>query len=154
MDKTELKALYEKLFQYCYSRLSDRDRAEDAVQETFLRFLEHPEYQGSGKEQQYLYTIARNLCIYAYRRRPHEELAEDVIDESAQDPSHPDRMLLRAILDGLPEDERELIVLRYVSGLSVREIASISGVSWFAMNRRIRRILGKMREQFGKEESV
>ncbi len=147
---------YEKIFQYCYSRVANRDTAEDITQETFLRFLEHPEYQKSGKEIQYLYTIARNLCIDEYRKIPTETLSdetENIPEQSKGETGWIDSMILRKILDRLPDEEREIIVLRYVSELSVSEIAGIYQTSWFTMSRRIKRILDKMRKEL-KEEGL
>lgn len=147
----DIREHYDKLFQYCYSRVSSRETAEDITQETFLRFLEHPEYQGSSHEVQYLYTIARNLCVDEYRKKPPDELPEDLPDDHPGESAWIDRLALRSVLDRLPEDEREIIVLRYVSELSVADLARIHGVTWFSMNRRIKHILAKMRKEFGKE---
>lgn len=152
-DRTlmDIRDQYQKIFRYCSSRIASRETAEDITQETFLRFYEHPEYQGSGKEIQYLYTIARNLCIDEYRRKPEDPLPEDIPAEHDGESEWIDRFALRAVLDALPDEEREIIVLRYVSELSVADIAKLRGVSWFAMNRCIKRILGKMRQKFEKE---
>lgn len=147
----DIRDQYQKIFRYCSSRIASRETAEDITQETFLRFYEHPEYQGSGKEIQYLYTIARNLCIDEYRRKPEDPLPEDIPAEHGGEPEWIDRLALRTVLDALPDEEREIIVLRYVSELSVADIAKLRGVSWFAMNRCIKRILGKMRQKFEKE---
>lgn len=142
---------YQKIFKYCSSRIASRETAEDLTQETFLRFYEHPEYLGSGREIQYLYTIARNLCIDEYRRKPEDPLPEDIPAEHGGESDWINRFTLRAVLDALPDDEREIIVLRYVSELSVADIAKLRGVSWFSMNRSIKRILLKMRQEFEKE---
>lgn len=144
---------YQKIFQFCSSRIASRETAEDITQETFLRFYEHSEYQQSGRELQYLYTIARNLCIDEYRRKPTAPLPEDIPEEHSREPEWIDRLALRAVLDRLPEEERDIIVMRYVSELPVADIARIHGISWFAMNRRIKRILAKMRKEFEKEGS-
>ena len=148
----DLHEQYQKIFQYCASRIASRETAEDITQETFLRFYEHPEYHKQGKELQYLYTIARNLCIDEYRRKPVDPLPEDISEAHSGESDWIDRLMLRSVLDSLPADDRELIVLRYVSGLSVAEIAKIRGVSWFAVHRAIKRILRVMRIEFeGKE---
>lgn len=147
----EIQEQYKRVFQYCCSHISNPSLAEDLTQETFLRYLEHPEYKNSGKEMQYLYTIARNLCIDEYRRKKPEELPEDLPDPHSNDPAWADRLTLRSILEKLPDEDREIITLRYISELSVSDIAGMYGVSWFSMNRRIKRILKTMREAFGKE---
>ena len=149
----DIREHYDKIFKYCQSRISSRETAEDITQETFLRFLEHPEYQGKHALQ-YLYTIARNLCVDEYRRQPTDPLPEDIAEEHSQESDWIDRLALRAVLDQLPDEDREIIVLRYVSELSVADIARIHGVSWFVMNRRIKSILAVMRNAFGKEGAV
>ena len=147
----DIQEQYKKIFQFCSCRIASRETAEDITQETFLRFYEHPEYQRSGRELQYLYTIARNLCIDEYRRKPTEPLPEDIAEVHSREPEWIDKLALRAVLDQLPEEERDIIVMRFVSDLPVTDIARIHGVSWFAMNRRIKRILAKMRKEFEKE---
>jgi RNA polymerase sigma-70 factor (ECF subfamily) len=94
------------------------------------------------------------LCIDAYRKKPPDELPEDLPDDHPGESAWIDRIALRSVLDKLPEDEREIIVLRYVSELSVADLARIHGVTWFAMNRRIKNILTRMRKDFGKEGMV
>ena len=147
----DIQEQYKKIFQFCSSRISDPSLAEDLTQETFLRYLEHPEYKNSGKEMQYLYTIARNLCIDEYRRKKPEELPEDLPDPRSDDPGWSDRLTLRSIMDDLPAEDKDIITLRYVSELSVTDIAGMYGVSWFAMNRRIKTILKTMKNAFGEE---
>ena len=150
----DIREQYDKLFKYCCSRVSSRETAEDITQEAFLRFLEHPEYQGKPHEIQYLYTIARNLCVDEYRKKPPDELPEDVPDDHPGESAWIDRIALRAVLDRLPDEEREIIVMRYISDLSVADIARIHGVTWFSMNRRIKNILARMRKDFGKEGMI
>jgi len=58
----DLKDQYDRILRYCFHKVHNRDTAEDITQETFLRFLEHPQYHNIGKDLQYLYTIAGNLC--------------------------------------------------------------------------------------------
>ena len=62
----DLEAQYDKIYRYCYFKLGNRETAEDITQETFLRFLERG-YESSAL--QFLYTIARNLCIDEYRKK-------------------------------------------------------------------------------------
>lgn len=70
----DLEEQYDKIYRYCYYKLHHREKAEDITQETFLRFLENENYRDTGKGLQYLYTIARNLCIDEFRKKPTEEL--------------------------------------------------------------------------------
>ena len=77
----ELKEQYEKIFRYCFFKVNDREAAEDITQETFLRFLESPNYTDMNKELRYLYTIAGNLCADHFRKRQAEELSENIPDD-------------------------------------------------------------------------
>lgn len=147
----DLKEQYKKIFQYCYFRIPNCETAEDLTQETFLRFLEHPEYQRKGHELQYLYTIARNLCIDEYRKIPQETLPEELPDRTNLETELIDSLTLRNIVDALPEKEREIIMLRYINEVSVSDLSKIYNLSWFAMNRRIKKILSKMQNEFEKE---
>ena len=80
----------------------------------FFGFLENEGYRDRGRALQYLYTIARNLCIDEYRKRKiTEELHDDWADVDLEE------KLLTAIslkkaLSLLTEEERELLLLRYV----------------------------------------
>ncbi len=65
----DLEEQYDKLYRYCYSKVHQRELAEDITQEAFLRFLESRYYVNNGKSLQYLYTTARNLCIDEYRKK-------------------------------------------------------------------------------------
>lgn len=140
---------YEGLYRYCLYHLRSREDAEDIVQETFLRYLQHPEYQKPGHEREYLYTIARNLCIDASRRTRHTGL-EDV--QELTDPSDvAERAELRLALDALSEEERDIVLLRFVSGERIAVIARLYGVSRFVMSRRIREIQKKLKSMLGRE---
>lgn len=150
----DLKKQYDKIYRYCYFRVRNRETAEDITQETFLRYIENTQYHNKGKDLQYLYTIARNLCIDEARKSSAEQLNEE---NSPVIPLCDDDLLthmtLQNALQELPEEERELILLRYVNEEPVSVISSLYGISRFAINRRLKTILTKLRRAFGKEES-
>ena len=81
MDKQLLEKLYDAYYQeiylYVYALCKNHEWAADLTQETFLRYYQHPQYQSTGKELQYLYVIARNLCIDTYRKPSAEPLSEE-----------------------------------------------------------------------------
>lgn len=141
---------YRGLYRYCLYRLHSQEDAEDAVQETFLRYLQRPDYRGRH-EREYLYTIARNLCTDRLRERQSLPL-----DEAERLPSGQDVALqaeLRAALDALSEDDREIALLRFLSGEKIGVIAGMYGVSRFAMSRRIKDIQNRLKA-FLKEGEV
>lgn len=59
---------YDKIYRYAYYKMKQAEIAEDITQETFLRFLESDTYRNTGQALQYLYTIARNLCMDEFRK--------------------------------------------------------------------------------------
>lgn len=139
----DLGQQYEKIYQYCYFRLHSRELAEDITQEAFLRFFMSDTYRDTGQALQYLYTVARNLCIDEYRRPKHAALPGEIPSDTESDwILHMD---LRAALQRLQEDDRELVVLRYVSEVPIAVLAKIYGVSRFALYRRLQRITRHLR---------
>lgn len=81
----DLEAQYDKLYRYCYFQCKDVQAAEDVVQETFLRWLEHYPGQKEREAIPTLYTIARNLCVDLARQRTHLPLRES--DRQTPDPA-------------------------------------------------------------------
>ena len=144
----ELKEQYEKIFRYCFFKVHDREAAEDITQETFLRFLESPNYTDINKELRYLYTIAGNLCADHFRRKPAEELSEDIPDESDFEDCILNSAALGTAIRSLPQEDRELVVLRYINETPVSVLAELYGISRFKMGRRIKVILDELRKQF------
>lgn len=139
----DISEQYEKIYRYCYFKVNNRCLAEDLTQETFLRYFAQTSYVHRGKQLAYLYTIARNLCIDFYRKPKRGELA---VEAFAEEDCSGSRMLteklaenpmeqvetalhLQMAVEKLPEEMQELILLRYVNELSVREICNITGLS-------------------------
>ncbi len=154
----DIEQQYDKLLRYCYMKLRDRTLAEDVTQETFIRFFESKDYHSIGKEMAYLYTIARNLCI-DYFRKQKEELIEDLPakiqempDSSDKVESIVDQLSIEQALDHLTDDEREAVVLRFSSELSVEDIAKSMDISRFAVRRRISSALEKLRKEMERIE--
>lgn len=144
----DLKDQYNKIFRYCFFKVRDRAAAEDMTQETFLRFLESPHYRNINKELHYLYTIAGNLCKDHFRKRVTEELTENIPDSNDYEECILTNVALGNAIKALPEDERELVVLRYVNDVPIIVLAELYGISRFKMGRKIKSILEKLRKNF------
>lgn len=143
------KILYDRIYRYCYYRLGRIQLAEDITQEAFLRLWEDRGYQEQGKMLQYLYTTARRLCIDEYRRRKAQSLTEEMEEQLEAEPGlEPElRMALRQAFQTLPEEEREMLALRYGSEIPVGDLARMLGISRFTLRRRITAALEKLRAQ-------
>ena len=148
----DIEEQYDKIYRYCYFKMYDDQIAQDITQETFLCFCKQGLNLGSDKELPYLYTIAKNLCIDHFRKRTVEsleEITEEVIDDPTEDLIS--NLTLRMTISKLPEDEQELIFFRYVNEISVTAICKITGLSRFAVYRKLSKSLKWLKEELLKE---
>ncbi len=150
--------LYEEyvgsIFRHCYFRVSSRDTAEDLTQEAFMRVWD---YLAEGKTidnpKAFLYRVAENLIVDYYRKK--KELSLDALAESGFDPvgDNEDPILdyaagrqAREAIKKLAPTHREILVLRYVDDLSIRDIALVIGQSENVVSVRIHRGVQKLKE--------
>lgn len=151
-------ALYDRyaqpIFGYCVRRTGDRQQAEDATSETFLRALEAlPGYRG-GSVRAWLFTIAHNALLNQARRRRELPLAEaaGIVDEAPAPAEVAERRDNRARLDGLllrlSDDQRRVVELR-LGGLTGREVADVLGRSEAAVKMLQSRALRRLRAELG-----
>ena len=148
----DIEEQYDKIYRYCYFKLYDKQLAQDITQEAFLRFYRQGLSFDNGRELPYLYTIAKNLCIDEFRKQPAGNI-EEAANEAAVDPSEGwiDTLVLRAAVSQLPSDEQELLFLRYVNELPITSICKITGLSRFAVYRRLSKSLKWLKEELKKE---
>ena len=148
----DIETQYDKIYRYCYFKLYDTQLAQDITQEAFLRFYRQRLSFDHGRELPYLYTIAKNLCIDEFRKQPAGNI-EEAANEAAVDPSEGwlDTLVLRAVVSQLPSDEQELLFLRYVNELPITSICEITGLSRFAVYRRLSKSLKWLKEELKKE---
>jgi RNA polymerase sigma-70 factor (ECF subfamily) len=144
----------DKLYTSILFLVKDKYLAEDIFQDVFIRVIDtvrSGRYTDEGKFLPWVMRIAHNLCVDHFRkvkRTPIIKTGEDqdifevlnFTEESAED-----RMMkkqshnrVKDMLDQLPEDQREVIILRHYADMSFKEIATITGCS-------INTALGRMR---------
>ena len=151
-----LEDQYDRIFKYLYFHLHDRHMAEDMTQEAFLRFLGSRTYRDENRQLQYLYTIARNLCSQYFRDKTityslDEETGIPVTDGFEN--SLIQRLGLQNALQSLSPEERELLFLRYVNDVPVPVISGLYQKSRFAMYRKLKSILHKVRVEMEAERN-
>ena len=150
----DIEEQYDKIYRFCYLRVRHRETAEDITQETFLRYLEHPQYHSLDKTLQLLYTIAGNLCTDEFRKKTAVGLSEtDASDDDIED-SVLSKFSLKQALGRLDSTDREIILLRYINEVPVNVIGKIYNMSRFAVNRKIKRILDELHKDLEKEELI
>jgi len=137
-DEALVRTLYAEhagpLLRYCLHLTSgDRQRAEDIVQETLLRAWQHPDAIAERPARPWLFAVARNLAVDAYRARrarPHE-VGEGAL-ELIPAPDEADRALeswaVADALKALRPEHRGVLLETYYRGRSVAEAAAVLGI--------------------------
>jgi RNA polymerase sigma-70 factor (ECF subfamily) len=131
-----VSAIYERyqrgIFRYLYYRVGDQQTAEDLTSEVFLRMIEALENYNNHKIsfQAWLFQIARNLSIDHYRKMSVQQNVP-LEDNLPIDEKEPLELVsqeltsekLRQALVKLPENQRDVIVMRFISGMPIGEVA-------------------------------
>ncbi len=145
----------DRLFNYIFFLVRSREVAEDIFQETFVKAittLRQGRYTNDGKFAAWITRIAHNLVIDQFRIERNEnsisndEAEFDLLnDAKLSEGTIENRMVneqvlrdVRALIDELPDCQREVVFMRYYQDLSFKEIADMTGVS-------INTALGRMR---------
>jgi RNA polymerase sigma-70 factor (ECF subfamily) len=144
-----------KIYGYIYSKVSDRDLTEDIFQETFFKVIHtlksRKYYNEEGKFLSWVLRIANNLIVDKYRSDKKMSLKRDTEEFSifaaiTDNSPNIERELIKNQVDidiknliqKLPKDQKEVLMMRYYSDMSFKEIAAITGVS-------VNTTLGRMR---------
>lgn len=149
------------LMTYLYRRTGDQPLSEEIFQETWLRISKASQsYQPSAQFNTYLYCIARNVHLDFYRKYKPEAGQESLSDDHeeamqvcAYEPT-PARSAelqqastqLLQCLGALPEDQRDVFLLREESGFSMPEIADLVSLPLETVKSRLRYALNKLRQ--------
>ncbi len=151
-----VKIYYPEILRYCLWHAPDRSLAEDAAQETFLKAVRYfNRYVHKGNFKAFLYQIAANTCIDMRRKKcltdlSYEELALDfACSETGFEEIHSD-LVLRQLVLSLPEELREIVLLKFGQDLTLREIANITGVPLRTVQSRLRSALKRLKKEFEK----
>lgn len=137
--KNDVLPLKDKLFRLALRITSNREEAEDIVQETLIKLWnQRDEWSAIQNMETYSMTVCRNLALDSINKRERQNIS---LDETAHDQPDisrtQDEALIRqqqmdsiqAIIQQLPEKQRTIILLRDIEEKSYQEIADIMGVS-------------------------
>jgi RNA polymerase sigma factor (sigma-70 family) len=143
-----------KIYSTIYLFVKDQALAEDIFQDVFIKIvdtLKKGKYNHEGKFLQWALRIAYNMCVDHFRRskrRPHVTPTDtfDVMDIVRSPELNMEQMImqsqthtrLKALIEMLPPEQREVVILRHFADLSFKEIATLTQVS-------INTALGRMR---------
>jgi RNA polymerase sigma-70 factor (ECF subfamily) len=138
-----LDPLWEPAYRLAFSMLREREGAEDAVQEAALKAWQGVRRLRSDTPslRPWFFTIVANQCRSMRRNRWWHVLrfANPAVPEDASRANVDARLDLGRALQGLPEDARLVLALRYYLDLPIDEVAEILGISLAATKSRIRR---------------
>jgi RNA polymerase sigma-70 factor (ECF subfamily) len=173
-DESALASLIErhqsKIYGFIYSKINDRDLSDDIFQDTFIKViktLKSQSYNEEGKFLPWVMRIAHNLVIDHFRKakkmpfqRETEEysifnyMADNSLNVEGQIISQQVESDLIKLLDELPEDQKEVIMMRIYQDLSFKEIADLTGVSINTALGRMRYALLNLRKIINKNQII
>lgn len=144
----------QKIYTSIYLFVKDQSLAEDIFQEVFIKIIDtlrKGKYNHEGKFSQWAMRISYNLCVDYFRRnkrRPQVQPTEefDIFDVLKVTEDNAEQRIIRSqthekvrrLVDMLPPEQREVVILRHYADMSFKEIASLTRVS-------INTALGRMR---------
>lgn len=159
-----------KIYTSIYLFVKDRALAEDIFQEVFIKIIDtlrRGKYNHEGKFVQWAMRIAYNMCVDYHRRNkrrshinPTDEF--DIFDVLRVGDDAADTLIMRSethtrirrLVDSLPEEQREVVILRHYADMSFKEIASLTRVSINTALGRMRYALINIRKMMSEREIV
>jgi RNA polymerase sigma-70 factor (ECF subfamily) len=158
-DTGAFETLYRRhndaLYRYLLRQCRHRDTAEDIFQDVWGKIIKAREsYRPTAKFTTYLYRVARNCFIDHVRRNKRHANSMAFDPEVHSDPGeHPETMTERSLakerlllaLQDLPEEQRDAFLLHEEAGLSVDQIASVTGSNRETAKSRLRYAVNKLR---------
>ncbi|MBT2291991.1 RNA polymerase sigma factor [Paenibacillus albidus] len=151
---------YLSIQKYCYWKIRSMDDAEDLTQETFFRFCSKTDHlNNEGKYLAYLYTIARNVCWDYLRNKRRTQLVETIeradsqaIEMSSMEDQVDNEQIVHQLLQTLPEEQRELVFMRFCLDLTYKDIARITRMNQWVVQYKIKRGLNTMKQYRERKE--
>jgi RNA polymerase sigma-70 factor (ECF subfamily) len=158
-----------RIFNLCYRMLGIYDEADDCAQEVFLKvYLSLGNFRGESSFSTWVYRIAMNACKnklvtaeYRHRKRTLRlddplptadgEVRIEIKDESSSPALELEKKekdsLIQGAIEALPEDQRQMVVLRDVEGLSYEEIVRVSGFTMGTVKSKLSRARAALSEK-------
>ena len=155
------------VYRFALRMLGDSMSAEEVTQESFLRVIQSASrYKAKASFRNYLYRIARNLCLDLLRKRPREPRPPDldvgspgtpegIADANPGPENHVGatqlRRAIRRALATLPADQREAFLLKEVKDMKLQDVAAVTGANLNTVKSRLRYALAHLREHLSQE---
>lgn len=155
--QSAVEKYYDDIYRFCRYYTGNEVDSYDIAQEVFLRFLKYSDACGHRNLKGYLFMIARNLCCDYFRNLSAQrenilsldaagETTKNMADYVAKERAGYGRsiedcdteLFLRELLQNIPQEQREVVIMRIHDGLKFREIAKIAGCSLSTAKSRFR----------------
>lgn len=159
-----------KILGFIYSKISDRDISNDIFQDTFIKViktLKSSSYNEEGKFLPWVMRIAHNLIIDHFRKtkkmpmfRETEEfsifsiMSDNSLTIESQMINDQVELDLKKLIEELPADQKEVLIMRMYQDMSFKEISEITGVSINTALGRMRYALMNMRKVIDKHQII
>lgn len=159
-----------KIYGFIYSKIADRDISDDIFQDTFIKViktLKSNSYNEEGKFLPWVMRIAHNLIIDHFRKnkkmpmfRETEEfsifsiMSDNSMTIENQMISDQVEVDLKRLIEELPEDQKEVLMMRIYQDLSFKEISELTGVSINTALGRMRYALMNLRKVIEKHQII
>ena len=152
----------EKVWRVCWRLMGSEHDAEDAAQEVFVRlFFERGKFAGRSTYSTWLHGVAIRTCLMLRRSRSRRRRREDATDDvliQAQPDAKPEAAAaaidashdIRKLLEGLDEEDRALVLMRFAENHDYEELAEMFGTTSGACRMRISRIREKLAAKAGR----
>jgi len=159
-----------RVYSFIYNKIGNRDTTEDIFQDTFIKVihtLKKGQYREEGKFLPWVLRIAHNLVIDYFRKNNKQSFVDstenfDIFDILADESLSVEYQIVkeqilddvRKLIEELPEDQREVLLMRMYKNMSFKEIAEETGVSINTALGRMRYALLNMRKLIEKNRIV
>ena len=159
-----------KIFTSIYLFVKDQDLAEDIFQEVFIKIIDtlrKGKYNHEGKFLQWAMRISYNMCVDHFRRSKRKTKVSstetfDIFDVlELKDDNMEQKMVkselhkrVRGLVDQLPPEQREVVILRHYADMSFKEIAALTRVSINTALGRMRYALINIRKMIEEKEMI
>ncbi len=156
-----------KIFSFILMRVKDRALSEDIFQDTFFKVIDslrNGKYNEEGKFLPWVMMIANNLCMDHFRRIKRmptivDSDGKDILnvlrfaDESREDEiiKQQTSKTVKELIEKLPADQKEVLILRHYADLSFKEIAEMTGTNINTALGRMRYALLNLRKMIGEK---
>lgn len=142
----------DRMVRFAYVYTGDNATAQDIAQETFLRLYDRLR-SGAVIQPAWLFRVARNVAVDAMRRQQrHQNAQAQLLRERPSVDTSTERVVVRQVIDTLPETDRTCLLLHYFADWSLEQIARELSLSPAAVKARLHRARVRFAQAWKEDE--